>query len=73
MHDQEIDACGCGLLEGPKAGIDRRADLGHAAIVGDLQAVAGAGRIFESGAAGAGIAVADEILQGGHGRRAGFG
>jgi hypothetical protein len=67
MHDQEIDARGGGLLERPDTGIDRCADLGHVAIVGDLQAIAGTGRIFEGGAAGAGIAVADEILQGGHG------
>ena len=73
MHDQEIDARGGGLLKRPDTGINRRANFGHAAVVGDLQAVAGTGCIFEGGAAGAGIAVADEILQGGHGRRACFG
>ena len=61
VHDEEIDAGGHGLAKGHHAGIDGGADAGHAPVVGELQAVAGAGRILEGGPPGALVAVGDKV------------
>ena len=48
-------------------GVDGGADPGDAALVGDLQAVEGGGRILERGAAGAPVTIGDEVSELGHG------
>ena len=66
MHDQKIHAGGHGLLERRQAGVDRGADFGDTAAVGDLQAVGGAGEILKNGAARAPVAVGDDLIKRGH-------
>jgi hypothetical protein len=67
MHDEKIDVGGDGALKRDDARIDSGADLGNAPAVRDLKAVEGIGSVFESGAAGAPVAVGDEIGKLGHG------
>ncbi len=66
VDDQEIDAGGDGFLERDETGVHGGADFGDAAVVGELQAVEGAGGVFVGGAAGAFVAVSDEVGQRGH-------
>ena len=66
VHDQKIHTGGRGLLERRQAGVDRGADFGDAAAVGDLQAVGGTGKIRESCSARAPVAVGDDFFKRGH-------
>ena len=67
VHDEKIHAGGHGLEKGDDARVDGGADFGDAAVVGELEAVEGAGCVLERAAAGAAIAEGDEIGELGHG------
>ena len=66
MHEEEIHSCRDRLAEGRQSGVDRGAEASDAAAVGHLQAVAGAGKIREGGAARAPVAVGDDLCKRGH-------
>ena len=63
VDDQKIDAALDRRLKRHQAGIHRRADPGHAAVVGHLEAVVCAGKILERGAPGALVAVVNQVLK----------
>jgi len=62
VDDQEVHAGGDRVPEGDETGVDRGADTRDSAVVGDLQAVEGSGRILEPREAGALVAVGDEVV-----------
>ena len=66
MHDQKIHTSRRGRLKRYEAGINCGADFGDAAIVGNLQAVGGAGVVLKGGAARAPVAIGDDLVEGGH-------
>ncbi len=61
VADQEVDLSGDGLLKGDLAGIHGGGDFGDFAVILDLQAVVGAGEVFDFGSAGAGITEGDDL------------
>ena len=63
VDHQEVNARVRRLLERRQAGVDGGADLGYLAVVRDLKAVAGAGIIREGDAAGAPVAVGDDLVE----------
>ena len=66
MNDEKIDPCGDGLVKRGQPGVNRGADMGDAAVVGDLQAVAGAREVRKGGAARTSVAVSDDLIKSGH-------
>ncbi len=67
VHDQKIDAGGGGLGEGDAAGVHRRAEARHAAVVLDLEAVERVGVVFPGVATGGLVAKGDDLGERGHG------
>ena len=66
MNDEKIHAGGGGLVKRGQPGVNRGADMGDAAVVGDLQAVAGAREVRKGGAARTSVAVSDDLIKSGH-------
>jgi hypothetical protein len=66
MDDEKVHARGHRLAEGDHAGIHGGADPGHPPVIGDLQAVEGAGRILERRPARALVAIGHEVGESRH-------
>ena len=69
VDDQEVAPAATAAWKGTRTRVDRGADPGDAAVVGELEAVEGPGAVLEYRAAGALVAIGDDVFEGGHGER----